>query len=355
MARVVLVVSGDDRQMEVLERMQVGQDRVQRVPEPHVGAGQVRAGEGEHDLLVLGKPQLVAHLPLVVRFAEIVARGDAGDEDALLGHLARAERLGHRLACDAEEVRVKVRPQPLGLVVGRHADDGEAHPGQHARADGDVRGGDVRADDGERRPFAHMLGEGGEHDARPHRAAAPQKPARERVAPREVVDRPREAGEQRGGLVPVELDAAPIQDVEHLDVEIGGDLRIVALGEHAEGLCDRVGGAAMARSDRGVHDDDERPLRIGRGGCLVLGDGGLVRRDAGRPVRSFDRAARVVFLADSRVAVPSRVGRFRGRGGVPRGGRRRTVRFGDVRFDAVHRLQIVCMRHRGAGGRRRLR
>ena len=168
-------------------------------------------------------------------------------------------------------------PHAFRLVVGGDAYDGEGLPGDHARADGDVGGGDVRADDGEGLSFAHALGEAGEHDARPGGAASPQKAPREGVAPGEVVDGTRRAGEHRRHLVAVHAHAAEVEHVEHLDVQVlrAGDAiakgRVVA--QKLERLRDGVRRAAMARADRGVHHDDRRARRIvgGAGPGLLLG------------------------------------------------------------------------------------
>ena len=196
---------------------------------------------------------------------------------------------------------MQVGPQPLGLVVGGDADDGPVLPGKHPRAHRHVRRGDVRADDGQRRALAHVLGEGREHDARPDGAPAPQKAPCEGVAPGEVVDGAGEAGEQRGGLVAVELHAAPVQDVEHLYLHVGRHEGVALLGQHLEGLRHRLGGAAVARPHGGVHDDDERAgilgwLGRGFGAGARCGSGlagGAVRcgRNAcrGRLAAGFDR------------------------------------------------------------------
>ena len=182
--------------------------------------------------------------------------------DAVLGHLARTQRLGHRLGRHAEQVGLQVGPQPLRLVVGGHAHDGEVVAGEHPRAHGHVRGRDVRAHHGQRAHGAHVLREGGEHHARPHGAAAPQKTPREGVAPREVVDGTRGAREHGRRLVAVEPDAPEVQDVEHLHVQVGGHLhagaqgRVGRVAQQLECLGHGVRGAAVPRPHRGVHHHD---------------------------------------------------------------------------------------------------
>ena len=242
--------------------------------------------------------QLLAHGGAVVGAAEIVARGDAGDEDALLGHLARAQRLGHRLVRDAEQIGGLVRPEALGLVVGGNAHDGVVLAGQHARRHGHVGGGDVRAHDGQRLPVAHVVGELRVHEVRPDGAAAPQKPSGEREAPGEVVDGTRGAREQRRSVVSVEHDAAVIQHVDHLDVEVVGDGRLavrplaVRVAHELERLRDGVGSAAVAGAHRCVHHDDQGLLQLVFGrreravvGVRQLDRGGFVfRRERARSV-----------------------------------------------------------------------
>ncbi len=179
--------------------------------------------------LSCGSPNL-APCGLVVGLAERGSRGNARDCDAFFGHFARAQGLGHRLVRDAEKVAVQVGPHPFRLVVGGDAYDGEGLPGDHARADGDVGGGDVRADDGEGLGFTHVLGETGEHDTRPGGAACPQKAPREGVAPGEVVDGARRAGEHRRHLVAVHAHTAEVEHVEHFDIQVLGAGDTIAKG-----------------------------------------------------------------------------------------------------------------------------
>src|SRR5699024_5701981 len=57
------------------------------------------------------------------------------------------------------------------------------------------------------------------------------------------------------GVVAVEHDAAEVEHVEHLDVVVAVPYLVP---QDFEGLRDRVGGAAVPRPHRGVHDDDRR-------------------------------------------------------------------------------------------------
>ena len=186
-----------------------------------------------------------------------------------------------------------MRPEALGLVVGGDAHDGVVLAGQHARRYGHVGGGD-----GQRLPVAHVVGELRVHEVRPDGAAAPQKPSGEREAPGEVVDGTRGAREQRRSVVSVEHDAAVIQHVDHLDVEVVGDGRLavrtlaVRVAHEFEGLRDGVGCAAMAGTHRCVHHDDQGLLRLVFGrreravvGVRQLDRGGFVfRRERARSV-----------------------------------------------------------------------
>ena len=303
-AGVIGVVAGHDDEVHVRKRVQVGQQLVERVAEVHVGTRQLRAGQRQHHGLVLRQAQALARLPLVVGAAEILARGDACDADALLGHAAGAQRLGHGLVRHAEQVGAAVRPEALGLVVGGHAHDGELQAREHARAHGHVRRRDVGAHDGQRAHLAHVLGESGVHDARPGGAAGPQKAAGEREAPGEIVDRARGSREERCGVVAVEHDAAPVQDVDDLDFQVLGDgdagkrvMRRIGTGravcgisdtgsggrrlvpQQLEGLGHGHGRAAMARAHGRMHDDD---ARLGRRGRRLVARGLRGFRQCGR-------------------------------------------------------------------------
>ncbi len=261
--------------------------------EVHIGLGELRPGERQHYLFVLRQSEGLAGLGAVVGSREGGAGGDAGDEDAVLGHAPRAQRLGHGLVGDAEQVGVQMGPQPLGLVVSGHADDGEALARDHASAHGHVGGGDVGGDDGRRPQAAHILGELRVHEARPNGAAAPQKAPGESVAPGEVVEGARPTGEHGGGLVAVEHDAPEIEDVE--DAHFRARFQRVVVPGSAGGLAgflqrlgDGVGCRAVARAHRGVHYEDERPgdgllgragrfgqgARNGLGGRVILGGRG---------------------------------------------------------------------------------
>ena len=90
MGGVFRVSARYDHEVGVLETVQVGKHLVECLAEAHVGRGEIRARERQHDALVLRQPELLASCGLVVGLAERGARGDARDRDALLGHLARA-------------------------------------------------------------------------------------------------------------------------------------------------------------------------------------------------------------------------------------------------------------------------
>ena len=174
MAGVLGVVSRDEHEMQgIAERVQIRQQVVERRAEVHVGPGQIGPGERQHDTLVLRQVQALPGLLAVIACAEILARGDAGDADALLGHQTRAQRFGHAFRGHAEQVGRQMRPQALGLVVGGNAHDGEALSGEHARRHRDVGCGDVRAYDGKRATLAHQFGELAVHQVRPDAPAAP--------------------------------------------------------------------------------------------------------------------------------------------------------------------------------------
>ena len=280
MGSVLRVGARHDHKMGVLETVQVGKHLVERLSKAHIRCGKVGACEGERDALVLRQPELLATCGFVVFLAKRGAGGNPGDRDTLLGDLARAQGLGHRLVRDAEQIAVKVRPQAFRLVVGGDAYDGEGLPGDHPRTDSDVCGRDVRADDGEGRNLAHMLGETGEHDARPGGAACPQKAPCQGIAPGEVVDGTRRAGEHRRHLVAVHAHAAEVEHVEHFDIQVFGAGDVIAKGgvvaQKFERLRDGVRRAAMARADRGMHHDDRRARCVAGGGAGRLALGGVI-------------------------------------------------------------------------------
>ena len=318
MAGVLDVVSRDEHEVQrFAERVQVRQQVVERRSEVHVGPGQIGSGQCQHDALVLRQPQPLTGLLAVIACAEILASGDAGDTDALLGHQARAQRFGHAFRCDAEQVARLMRPEALGLIIGGNAHDGEVLPGEHTRCHGYVGCGDVRADDGKRAAFAHQFGELAVHQVRPYAAASPQKPAGKREAPRQVVYRAGRAGEHGSGFVAIEHHATEIEHVKHFDLESVREFRHIGkglggllasfglLGFHAfEGLRYSVRRAAVSRSHRSVHDDDQRcgllVSRIGFGGgsdddCLPFKIAkkpasrlSLIRRAGTRPALAFE-------------------------------------------------------------------
>ena len=173
----------------------------------------------------------------------------------ILGHLARAERLGHELGAHAEEVAFEVRPPALDLVVRGHADDGVLDACDHAGAHGYVGCGDVCADDRERALLGHIAVEGGEHHLGPTGTAAPEQASGEHVAPCPVVDGARGAGEGRRGLVAVDAHPAEVEDVEDLNLRIFGDAGLPA---HAlDRARDGHRGSAVAGAHGRVHDGDE--------------------------------------------------------------------------------------------------
>ena len=318
MTGVFRIVSRDEHEMQrVAERVQVRQQVVERRAEVHIGPWQIGSGQCQHDALVLRQPQPLTGLLSVIACAEVLARGDAGDADALLGHQARAQRFGHALRCDAEQVAGLMRPEALGLIVGGDAHDGEVLSGEHARRHCHVCRGDVRADDGKRAAFAHQFGELAVHQVRPYAAASPQKPAGKREAPRQVVYGAGRAGEHGSGFVAIEHHTAEIEHVKHFDLKSVREFRHIGKGlgrllasfglldlHVFEGLRDSVRRAAMPRSHRSVHDDDQRCCllvsRIGFGGgsddnCLPFKIAkkpasrlSLIRRAGTRPALAFE-------------------------------------------------------------------
>ena len=325
MAGVLGVVSRDEHEVQgVAERVQIRQQVVERRAEVHVGPGQIGPGKRQYDTLVLRQVQALPGLLAVIACAEVLARGDAGDADALLGHQARAQRLGHAFRGDAEQVGRQMRPEALGLVVGGNAHDGEALSGEHARRHGDVGCGDVRAYDGKRATLAHQFGELAVHQVRPDAPAAPQKPAGKREAPHQVIYRAGGAGEHGSGFVAIEHHAAVIEHIEHFDLKTIGELRhngeglrglfasFGLLGFHVfEGLGYGIGRAAMPRAHRSVHDDDQRcgllVVRIGfcggsDDGCLSLQDS----EKAGKPAFT-NKKGRYSTSPSVRMVPPTRI------------------------------------------------
>ena len=110
MARVLAIASCDDNEVDSLERVQIGDELIERLPEMNVGAWQLRSGKGEHDALVLGDPELTSYLVAIVGGAKSRPRGYAGNEYAVFGNLAWTQRFGHVFVCDAEQIGMEVGP-----------------------------------------------------------------------------------------------------------------------------------------------------------------------------------------------------------------------------------------------------
>ena len=107
---------------------------------PIVAVAELGQGAGRGDKLLTERVSGAVYASLDLGEMCIRDRcGNARDEYAVLGNLARAQRFGHGLVRHAEQVGVEMGPEPFGLVVGRHAHDGEVVVQEHPRPHGDVR------------------------------------------------------------------------------------------------------------------------------------------------------------------------------------------------------------------------
>ena len=96
-----------------------------------------------------------------------------------------------------------------------------------------------------------------EHDSGPRRSTAPEQSARERIAPRNIVDGPRGARERRRSFVTVEFDAPKIEYVEDINFNIIGYAMCTPHVFHR--LCDCHGRRAMSGAYRGMHNGNNGP------------------------------------------------------------------------------------------------
>ena len=143
-------------------------------------------------------------------------------------------------------------PKSFDFVVGRYADDRIIDTRNYAGTHGNIGCCDVRCDHGYRPAATNIFVEGGEHNARPCRAATPEQMSRKRISPGQVVNGARGSCKRSRGLIAVEFYTCKIKDIEHFNLNVLGDA--ISAADKVECLRNRICGGFVARSNRCVHN-----------------------------------------------------------------------------------------------------